>query len=389
MSKALFEKRDALMGELANLTDDDVRRRTEIEAECRSIDARIRGYFDATDGADRRASAAPSLGAAFVEARGDELTELRNRGGGATVTGPEFKAATDTVTTGPEANNPLSPLLTDVDPTIVRVKRERPVIADLLGSGSVAGNAVSYFVESAAEGDFATVAEGAKKPQMFFANPTAVIDPVRKIAGWTKVTDEFLEDLPALKSEIDERLIYKLRMVEEAQLLRGDGVGTNITGLLNRDGVQIETAANAADLADAIFRATTKIATATDLTADGLVIHPKDYEALRLTKDGNGQYFGGGFFQGSYGNGGLLDTPPVWGLPTVVSPAVEQGKPLVGAFRLGATVHRKGGIQVAATNSNEDDFITNKVTLRVEERLALAVRVPTAFVKVELAGAGV
>lgn len=390
---ATIERRSALADEAIVLVekaaagDADARDRlVDINAELKSLDARL-----AAEAADSGpltggalAKSAPTLGDHFVKEAGDSLLELRGRAG-YTVSAPEFRAEGDTVTTAGDA---LTPILTDYDRTVVKPKRQRPVVADLLGTGTVSGNAISYFVEGAAYGDFATVAEGATKPQLSFDNPTAVTDPIRKIAGWIKVTDEFLEDLPFLKSEIDNRLLYKLSMVEEAQLFRGDGTGTNIQGLLNRDGVQLETAADAADLPDAIFRAITKVSTATDLTADGIVINPADYQDMRLMRDGNGQYYGGGFFTGPYGNGGFSAFQPIWGLTPVVSPVAEVGKPVVGAFGLGATVYRKGGVRVAATSSNQDDFINNKVTIRAEERIGLAVRVPAAFVKVETAGAG-
>ena len=391
--KKLLQRRSALVDEAMELVtkaaagDTGAKSRaTDINAELKELDALINAAGNpAVDlgGGDTGAKAAQSLGDHFVKSVDDNLAGLRSHPG-MTVSADEFglKAAGDTITT---TGDDLTPLLTDVDRTIVHPKRQRPVIADLMGTGTVSGNAISYFVEGAEYGDFTTVAEGAKKPQMSFDNPSSKTDPIRKIAGWIKVTDEFLEDLPFLKSEIDNRLMHKLSMFEEYQLLRGDGVGTNLQGLLNRDGVQVETAANSDDLADAVFRSTTKIATATDLTADGVVIHPLDYEQQRLRRDGNGQYYGGGFFQGSYGNGGILQNPPLWGLNTVVSPAAERGKPIVGAFNLGSTVYRKGGVRVSATSSNEDDFINNKVTIRAEERVGLAVRVPSAFVKVEVA----
>lgn len=394
---SLIERRENLLTEARDLlrkakdsgeplTSEAKSRLSAIETDVKNVDERIAQALGDQQG-EARGSApvqSRSLGDHVVSSAGERLAELRNRGHNATVTVDEFKAADTTINTSGDA---LVPILTDYDRTIVKAKRERPVVADLLGSGTVNGNAISYFVEGASHGDFTTVAEGALKPQMSFDNPTAETDPIRKIAGWISLTDEFLEDLPFLKTEIDNRLMYKLAMFEEQQLLRGDGLGTNIKGLLNRDGVQIEEAANAADLADALFRATTRISTATDLSADGLVIHPTDYQALRLSKDSNQQYYGGGYFTGQYGNGSLMEQPPVWGLRTVVSPVVEQGKPLVGAFRLGGTVYRKGGIRVSATNSHNDDFVNNRVVVRAEERIGLAVRVPAAFVQVGLAGA--
>jgi HK97 family phage major capsid protein len=191
------------------------------------------------------------------------------------------------------------------------------------------------------------------------------------------------EDLDFYVSEINNRLIYLLGVFEEQQLLNGAGTGTTVTGLLNRSGIQTETGASLVDNADAVFRAITKVTTGSGLDADGIVIHPTDYQAFRLKKDAN-QYYGGGFFNGEYGVGGIPMRPPLWGLPTVVTPAIAAGTVLVGAFKQSATVYRKGGVRVESTNSHASDFTSNLVTTRVEERVALACRVPAGFVKLTL-----
>ncbi|ATW59065.1 major capsid protein [Gordonia phage Gustav] len=333
-------------------------------------------------GGDGAATEAKSLGDYFVKSIGDNASVLSVRGG--KFDAGEFKAPATQTTTWPAG----VPILTDYDKTIVQARRERPTIADLCGAGTISGNAISYFVEAAMQGGFATVAEGGAKPQISFDNPTAVVDALKKIAGWIDMTDEFIEDLGFLKSEIDTRLLYQLTMFEEAQLLSGNGTGQNLLGIRNRSGVQVQAApTDAADNADAVFEAMTKVSTATSLTADALVIHPLDYQEFRLSKDGNGQYFGGGYFQGQYGNGSVLENPNLWGLRTVVTTAATQGEILLGAFRIGATVYRKGGVRVEATNTHADNFTNNKVTVRAEERVALAVRYPAAFVKVGLAAA--
>ncbi|MCQ8210889.1 hypothetical protein NPS74_24715, partial [Cutibacterium acnes subsp. acnes] len=77
---------------------------------------------------------------------------------------------------------------------------------------------------------------------------------------------------------------------------------------------------------------------------DALLVNPADYVRIRLAKDGNGQYFAGGPFNGQYGNGGVQLNPEMWGLRTVDTPAVEKGTYVLGAFRQGATVLRKGGV---------------------------------------------
>lgn len=320
-----------------------------------------------------------SLGEHFVKTSGKELVEKKSVKG-ASVSAPEFKAAADTHVIG----GVFGPVLTQVDRTIVQAPRPRLVMADLFSQGTLTGNAISYFVEGALEGAFTTVAEAGAKPQLHIADPTAVTDALKKIAGWIKVSDEMIEDLDFVMSEINNRLLYELAKFEDAQLLNGSGSGSNLLGVMNRTGVQTETRGNAASndtAADTIFRAITKVQTGSGLDADGLVIHPSDYQTLRLAKDANGQYYGGGFFNGAYGNGGISDQPNVWGLRTVVTPAIPAGTVLVGAFAQGGTVYRKGGVRVESTNSHANDFTSNLVTIRAEERVALAVRRPVAYVK--------
>ena len=307
------------------------------------------------------------------------FVRLKERGG-FTVAAPEFKANTD-----PQlVPGSFSPVLTEVDRTIVRSYR-RPVVSDVLGSGSISGNAVTYFVEGAFEGTIATVAENGQKPQIHVADPTAVTDSLKKIAAWWDTSDEMAEDVDFWVSEVNQRALYMLSLAEENQLLNGPGTGSTVLGLLNRGGIQTETQAVAPDSAqDAIFRAMTKVQTATGLTADAILINPADYQALRLSKDANGQYFGGGFFSGEYGVGGIAIQPPLWGLRTIVTSAVAAKTVVVGALQSATTVYRKGGVRVESTNSDLGKFTKNVITTRIEERVALAVRIPAAVVKVTL-----
>lgn len=329
---------------------------------------------------DEAPASARSLGEHFAKSVGSEgFANLRAKGG-YTVSAPEFKASTD-----PHLiPSSVLPAITEFDTTVARGFR-RPSVADLMGSGTLSGNAITYLVEGAVEGAFTTVAEGGQKPQIHIADPTVVTDSLKKIAAWFDTSDEMTEDIEFWISEVNNRGLYLLSMFEEAQLLNGNGTGSNINGVLNRAGVQTVTqGANPDSAQDAIFRALTAVQTATGLTADGIVINPADYQTLRLSKDANGQYFGGGFFSGEYGNGGVQFQPPLWGIPTVVSAAVPAKTVAVGAFKAATTVYRKGGVRVESTNSDLGKFTKNLITTRIEERVALAVRQPAAIVKVTL-----
>jgi HK97 family phage major capsid protein len=330
-----------------------------------------------------------SLGEHFVKHAHGAMVDAKGQQG-KTFVAPDWgaKANTDPFVVGGWTAG--APFLTEFDRTIIRALRIRLTVADLLSQGTISGNAISYLVEGAMEGAFTTVDEGAAKPQIHFVNPTQVTDALKKIAGFIKLTDEFIDDADFLVTEINNRLLYQLGYFEEQQLLNGNGTGTNLLGLLNRSGIQTEVSASFAtnphDWPDAIFRAMTKVNVNSGFPPDGLIIHPLDYQTFRLQRDNNQQYYGGGFFQAAYGEAGvpLVMQPPLWGLKTVVTPAIAQGTILTGAFQSVSTVYRKGGVRVEAATQHASDFTSNLVTVRAEERVALAVRVPLGLCKVTL-----
>ena len=309
--------------------------------------------------------------------------------------GDRFSANLGTFTGSKDAASPMvtpsgvANAIADVQERLYEGTRRRLVVADLLGYETTTRSAVTYFVESATvNGAVGYVAEGAEKPLVSFGDPTVVTDKVMKIAAVLKESDEMVDDLPWLASSIQNRGIYLVQLKEEDEILNGTGSGTALDGILHRTGIGTEqTASGEASCADAIFRAMTEVAQNSPFTADGIVINPADYQTLRLAKDSNNQYYGGGFFSGQYGNGGVAEQPPLWGLRTVVTPAIAQGTVLVGAFQQGASVIRRQGLTVEVANQNEDDFVNNRIAIRIEERLALAVRYPAAFCKVTVSAA--
>lgn len=276
-----------------------------------------------------------------------------------------------------------------IDTNVVHQFNQRPTIASWLGAGLTESTSIQYFVEKAWEasegnGFGFVAAEGDRKPGLEFPDYDKVTEDLARIAGWIKISDQMAEDTPFLVSEINNRLLHELAMFEERALLNGT---EDLVGLLNREGVQVETATSAADNLEAIFRAMMAVENATGLSADGIVLNPVDYQKLRLAKDENGQYFAGGPFHGAYGQGDSFSIkPPIWGMSNVITTtAVAPGTAVLGAGKVASTVYRKGGIRIEAANVDRDDFTRNRFTVLAEERLALTVRQPSAFVKLTLA----
>lgn len=272
-------------------------------------------------------------------------------------------------------------------PGIVPLKFQPLTVADLLAQGTTESSSVSYVIESAFQDLTATVAEKGTKPQLDLTLARRQ-DNVTKIANIAKVTDEMFQDANQFKAYLSNRMTFGVKRTEEAQLLNGNGTSPNLQGIMNRTGLAPAVVTSATLTAqkamEGIFNQITALRSTSFVEPDAIVIHPTDWQTIRLGKDGQNQYYGGGPFTGAYGNGGYSNQAELWGLRTVVTTAIAQGTVLVGGFQECAQVFRRQGITLEMTNSNVDDFVNNLITLRAEERLALAVYRPAGFGKVTL-----
>lgn len=322
---------------------------------------------------------AKTLGEHFVKNMPENRSKRFN------ISAPDFKAYNDPMAVGTVAS-PQVPraLVTDIDRNIVTEVIAATYLRSLFGSEQISGNALTFFVEGALETQdarpygFGDVNEGASKPQISFADPTPVTVSLEKIAAFIKETDEYIEDTPFLASAINGRLLNYLRLTEEAKLLSKlsgtSGIQTDTTNWHNTLGAQ--------GIADLIFKKIQAVQAQSGFAADAIIMHPTVWQTLRLGKDSDNRYFGGGYFADGQGK-------QLWGIPVYTSTFVDApvagsatGTIWVGAFRACGSVVSKGGVTVEATNTDQDDFIKNRMTIRAEERIALAVRRPAGFVKI-------
>lgn len=276
----------------------------------------------------------------------------------------QLKANADTVT---------GAQVVTTDNRVVDIKPSSDV-RNLFGTESISGNALTYFVMGATEGASGVVAEGATKKQIH-PTYTSVTAALTKIAAFLKETDELLNDTPYLESAVRGRGVYAHDKAVESYLV------STLTGTSG-----IQTLAEAISF-DSLLKAKTSVKTATGYDADAVLINPEDLQTLLLTKDANKQYLLGGPAYAGYGTGQYAGGLPIWGMSVVACDSVTKGTAIVGAFKAGASIVSKAGegFRVEVSNADEDDFQKNMVTVRIEERLLEAVRVPSAFVKVAAA----
>jgi HK97 family phage major capsid protein len=264
---------------------------------------------------------------------------------------------------------------------------------DLLQSGLASTSVVRYAVEGTATSAAAGVAEGGLKPESTLAY-SVLDEPVKKVATTLQITDELLEDAPAISSFINSRLSTFVQIEVERQLFRGTSGGNEVQGLLTGRGVPVYAGGTAAgNKATQLFKAMNGLRGSAFLEPEWVAMHPSDYQDIRLLADTTGQYFGGGPFLGAYGNGNSVDasgqitgaTDTVWGKPVYVTSAIGGAGTCIVGTREGAQVWSRGGLNIESTNSHSSNFTFDITAIRAERRLALAVYRSNAYVEVRLA----
>lgn len=255
-------------------------------------------------------------------------------------------------------------------PGVLELPQRRMTIRDLISSGRMDGNSLEYVREVGFTNSAAPVAEGAVKPESDLQFDL-VSTSAKVIAHWMKASRQILSDFSQLRSVIDQRLMYGLSYAEENQLLNGDGTGQNLHGILPQasDFTAPITIASATEIDN--LRLAMLQAELAEFPSTGVVLNPADWGRIELEKDTTGRYI--------IGNPQGTIAPTIWGLPVVTTKAIAIDTFLTGAFKMGAQLFDRWDARVEVGYVN-DDFTRNLVTILAEERLALAVYRPEAFV---------
>lgn len=255
-------------------------------------------------------------------------------------------------------------------PGILPLPQRRMTVRDLISQGRMDGNTLEYVKETGFTNSAAPVAEGAAKPESDLKFDL-VTTTAKVIAHWMKASKQILSDVSQLRSVIDERLLYGLAYAEEQQLLNGSGTGQNLLGIIPQATAYAApiTIAGATSI-DQLRLAMLQAALA-EYPATGHVMNPIDWAFIETLKDSEGRYI--------IGNPQGTASPTLWSLPVVTTQAIAVDKFLTGAFKLGAQVFDRWDARVETGYVN-DDFTKNLVTILAEERVALAVYRPEAFI---------
>ena len=245
-------------------------------------------------------------------------------------------------------------------------------IRSFMTQGTTDGTEYAITRESGSEGVPTTVGEGITKPQVDYDFEEQRF-PVQKIASWLRISEEMLEDTSGLRQFLQNRMVQKHLIAEDAQLLFGDGVGSNLTGLTIN-------ANNATDLSvsgitdannfDAMLQSI-GLQRSLERNVDRILQNPLDYYRQLSLKGTDAHYVQPIIFVGGRAT--------LFGIPLIDNTAISQGNFLLGDFAMGAEIKFRTGVKIDFSTEDGTNFIDNNVTLRVEQRLALPIYYEDSF----------
>ena len=238
------------------------------------------------------------------------------------------------------------------------------------------GNTFTYLRQTVLQNNAAVVADGAVKPTSTYTFQE-VEDRARVVAHLSEPFPlRYLNDHEGLADVLDSQMLTGVLHEVEHQLVAGDGLGENFTGILSTAGVT--DVAFATDVLTTIRHARTVLEGKNE-NPTAWVFNPVDLEALDLMREDGAT---GGFLMDS----AAADTIFGPGVKRVSSLAVPAGTALLADWSQVRVRVREGASTLAATQAG-DLWSKNQVQLRSEGRYCNQMKRPQAVAVVHLVAA--
>ena len=255
-------------------------------------------------------------------------------------------------------------------PQVYALPNRKVHVRSLLPVGTISTGLFTFPKETGGEGDVAPQVQGSSKAQLDF-DITMTDAPAQYIAGFVRISRQMLDDVPAMTSFLQARLLEKYLLAEDAQLLNGNGTAPNLTGLTIN--AAAPTGAATVDV-EQLVQAIAQVS-ASNYSANGILINPTDWANIMNTKPTNAAY--------SLPGSTVVTTDgslTIAGIPVFQSTAIAADKFLVGDWSMGAQIMQNQGISVQFSEMDSDNFQKNLITVRVEARIAFPIYYNSAFV---------
>lgn len=264
-----------------------------------------------------------------------------------------------------------SPFVTRL-PGVVTSPQQLPKVIDLIPQAETGEYAIKWMLETTYNSAAAETAEGGQYGEAQF-QLTEELSPVQKIAQFLPVTDEQLADVPGARDYLNGRLELGLKQRLDKQLMQGNGTSPNLTGLFNVSGIGTQ-ALGSDPVPDSFYKAMVQVQTVGFADPSGIIMHPQNWQDVRLLKTSQGLYI--------WGNPDSEGPQRMWGVPVVTSTYCTFGSGLVADFQMYTQLFYRKGIDFLVTNSHSNFFILGQLAIRADMRVAFIVTRPLAVCQV-------
>lgn len=243
-------------------------------------------------------------------------------------------------------------------------------IVELINWTPVTESLIPLLKESAHNFMADVVPEGETKPESELNFKVEELT-ISVIAHWVRVTNQLLNDMPALVAYIRGRMAYGIRLKLEYLVINGNT--TSFSGLLKTgNSIVLPALTNPIDTVSA---AKAK-AFASYVPPDAVIMNPEDWSVIERTKGTDGHYI--------FGSPGATVTPVLWGVRVIQSAGMPKGKYWIGNVVMATEGYIREDVAVELSTEDRDNFIKNLVTIRAEMRAAFGVIMPDACVTGDL-----
>lgn len=244
---------------------------------------------------------------------------------------------------------------------VPNVRLRRPNLLDYVNTYNTNQKSLPYIEAVPGEGDFAVVAEGGLKPQLDIDWVTRWAEP-QKFAGWIKVTEEAIEDIPRLRDLIVNYLREKHDLFKESVVYTYIAANstTFVTGGALTGSVVMPTIMDVVNAMQLQIIKTPNYTDEPDFFGDVVLMNVSDfYKYFGAAKDA----FGRPLFENGYQGGRTFNYN---GYTFVATTRIAVGSiELMDSSKIDVTTYSPYRVEIGWVN---DDFIKNQFVILGESR---------------------
>lgn len=255
----------------------------------------------------------------------------------------------------------------DRQPNIISGSTRLLRLLDVVPTASTALNVIETTREASFISDAGETTEGTDKPEVGITFELVTTN-IRTFAAWLKISKQVAADAPMLATYVNNRLMHKVQNRIDSQIVNGDGTAPAISGITDSGNYTAFSPTTGEGAIDSVARAIAAVSSR-DYNPTAIILNTADFWAIQRAKGSTNDHYLYGQPAGNLGQ-------TLWGLPVVATNQLASGKLIVADFTQSFQFWLRETLSITLSDSDDDNFTKNLVTVLAEARGALETRVP-------------